>query len=63
MIISEKQIHALMKFVRDYIEELKSIIDSPVVSLSQSGHENLDSACKLLNVIFNQQSEDLKEVS
>ena len=63
MIISERQIHALLKFVRDYIEELKSIKESPVAHLSSAGQENLEAACKLLNMIFNQQSNELKDIS
>lgn len=57
MIISEKQIHALMKFTRDHIEDLKSN------RLTEAGKLNLKVACNLLTEVMAQQPEELKEIN
>ncbi len=62
MIISEKQIHALLKFLRDFIEEMKKMKQCNGIGLTQDGYINFEAACKLLEVIMNQQSEELREI-
>ena len=62
MIISEKQIHALLKFLRDFIKEMKKMKLCNGIGLTEAGDANLDDACKLLMIILNQQCKELKEI-
>jgi hypothetical protein len=56
MIISEKQILALMIHVRSYIELLK------ISACTKSGQANLESAIELMNNIQSQQCKELREI-
>jgi hypothetical protein len=62
MIISEKQIHSLIVHVHNYIDNLKTLKETNGLSISEHGKENLNNAIDLLNSIYNQQSEELKEI-
>ncbi len=60
MIISEKQIMALIGHAYDYRQMLIDIKNSEMIT--ETGKSNLSNVCALLTSIFNQQSDKLKEI-
>lgn len=60
MIISEKQIMQLIALCHAYIDTLKTLSD--INKISEASQVNLNVALNVLNTIYNQQSEELKEI-
>ena len=63
MIISEKQIMKLMLHIHDYIKTLGMLKETNGLGLSESGNINLNASVHLLNTIYDQQSDELKEIN
>lgn len=60
MTISEKQIMALMIHVHAYIKTLQDVRLNK--QLTEAGEINLNDAIQTLNIIYNQQSDELKVI-